>query len=597
MADDEAVYSVELQDNTSGAAESAASALEKLKRQIDGDQKALRAMQAAMRNLQQGTSVNVEQFRKLDAQIKAKKQSVAQAQSAYLALGGGFGRTGKGSQSLAERFNALSKTAQGMPGPLSSIVGQLGHLRGLVAGGLVAAGILAIAAALIALAAAAAAATAALLKYGIAQANARRGELLRLEGLTKMRSWWGIAAGNATEMQQAIDRVNASTTVSRDKLEQWGAQLYRMGLRGENFAQALEAAGIKGSVLGDQGAKSAMQWGAAIAWSGGQVKRLTDDVKARFGGVVHRQMLDLNVQAQKLRENFGALFGDLRIEALLKALHTVTSLFSQSTASGRALRAIFETMLQPLVDVVTSFAPVIKRFFQGIIISTLIVQLAIIRLRAWWKRTFGDSELLTGMEMQRLALLAGVFVVGMLATALGLLVGIFVVMGTVLRTLGGFFFGWLKIVVSVYSAVLNLPWLELGKSLASAIAKGVKSGAAWVVESVKNLGAAAWDAFREKLGIASPSKVFTDLGMEIPAGVERGIEKGSPGAQRAADGMVRAGSKDAAPRSSASQSGGVHIGSVVVHSQATDAKGIADDIEQELRRVLEGVAVQLGVVG
>lgn len=604
MADASAVYSVDLEDNTSGTAERAAGALRKLKGEIDADTRALADMQKAMRNLQGGASVNIEQFRALKAQIDAKKASIAQAQSSYMQLGGTFGGVKRAGKPAIDTFAQLAEQAKGMPGPLAGVVGRLGSLKAALAGGAIALGIAAIAAAMALLVAGAVAATAALLRYGIASANARRSELLRLEGLTKMRNWWGIAAGNAGEMQSAIDRVSASSALGRDKIAEYSAQLYKLHLRGENLTLALEAMAIKGAAQGDEAAKHFAGWAAGAAFAGQSVKRLADDVKARLGGVAAAQMLDLDVQAAKLRESYTALFAGLKVEGLLKAVNAVTALFSQSTASGRALKAMVSTVFQPMINALEYLGPITKRFFQGMIIGALMIGIAVLRVRNWFRKTFGDVEVLKGIDTQTLALKAGLAVVAGLA-------GLFVVLaGTIGLVLAPFALlaGWIAAVGlvarGVYRVFTGIEWSKLGKSIVDGIVGGLKSGAKWVIDAVKNLGGAAWSAFRSKLGIASPSKEFARLGLALPEGVQQGIEDGTPGARRAAETMIPGPRipDAAAPAAAASgaRAGGtgatvnVSIGDLHVHTTAKDAPGIVGDLRAELVRMLEGVAIELG---
>lgn len=607
MAEKDAVstWSIDLEDNTSGTAETAVEALSKLKRQIESDTRALSEMQKALRNLQGGTVVNIAQFRELKAKIDAKKQSIAEAQSAVLGLGGAFTRTGRSARPTTSSLAELGKVASAMPGPIGGVVSRLGALKGMLAGGVIALGIAAIAAAFIALAAAAVAATAALLKYGIAQAGARRGELLRLEGLTKMRNWWGIAAGNAGEMQKAIDRVSDSTTLGRDKLEQYTGELYRMGVRGKNLALALEAAAVKGAILGDAGARSTMHWAAGLALTGKSVQRLRDDIVARFGPTVARMLLDWDVQTERLRRNFGILFRDLQIEELLKGLNSVTSLFSQSTRSGRALKAIVETIFQPLINAVTALQPVIKRFFQGMIIGALLIGIAVLKIRNWFRRTFGDSEILKGIDAQTAALKLGLVVVAglagmfaVLAVAMTLALAPFVLAGAAIL-------GLVVLGKRAWSAFQAIEWGALGRSIIDGIVNGLKAGAKWVIDAVKGLGDSAMAALRSKLGISSPSKAFARLGLEIPRGIETGIGIGKPGTRSAVAGLVDVPRIPAAPdapragdrgRAQAPTTIEVNLGGIQITTSASDAKELARDLEPELERLLEGVAIQLGAL-
>lgn len=631
MADAQATFAINLEDGTSGAAASAANALAKLKGQIDGDTKALAQMQRAMKNLQQGSSVNIQQFKDLKAAIEAKKQSIAQAQSSYLSLGGTFNAGGRGAKGLAERFAELTKTSQMMPGPLGGLLTKLGGIKGVLGGGAIALGIVAIAAGLVLLTAASAAASVALFKYGIAQADARRSELLRIEGLTKMRNWMGLAAGNAQEMQTAIDQVSGSVAIGRDKVAEYSTQLYKAGLRGQNLTDALEGVAIKAAVQGEAAASAFAGWAAGAALAGGSVKKLTDDVKARLGGIAAKQMLSLDVQSKKLHESFSALFSGLKIEGFLKALNMVTSLFSQNTASGRALKIILETMFQPLANVAESLGPVIKRFFQGMVIGALYLAIAVLTVRNWFKKTFGSSDILSGFDAQTAALYAGIAAVGLLGAAFvamgGLIVGALAVAtpfiwGAVTATaalavqglilaapflLGAVAIGALVAAgLALYDLWREIDWSSLGRAIIDGIVGGLESGAQWVIDAVTSLGESAFGAFKGTLGIASPSKEFAKLGVALPQGVEAGIDTGTPALKKSVETMVdvpqvptteAAKTPEGSAVPAAAQRGGpisISFGDIVVNSKAETAKEMAADFKHELERVLETVVVQLG---
>jgi hypothetical protein len=383
VADQTSSWALKLEDQVSGSAETAAQALENLEKQISADTKQLAAMQKAMRNLQGGSSVNIEQFRKLKAGVDAQKQSIAKAQQQYLSLGGSFNTARKSGSGFAERLAALQKQTSSLPGPLGNAVGQLSKLRTVLGGGVIATGILAIAAALAALVVATGAAVRSLYNYGVAQADARRSELLRLDGLTKMRFMYARTAGNAKEMQEAIDRVAASTPTSRAELVKYTDQLYRMGLRGKALEKTLEGVSIKASTQGDAAATAFAGWAAGSNLAGRGVDKLVDKVKSRLGGIAQKQMSSLTVQAEKQKEAFDALFTGLDIEGWLSAWKGVRDLLSQATASGRALKFMLQGILRPLIDGSTQGASIVKRFFQGIIIAALQVTIAILTIRKW----------------------------------------------------------------------------------------------------------------------------------------------------------------------------------------------------------------------
>jgi len=223
--DAQATFAINLEGNTEGAAAAAANALKDLRDRLDADTKALGAMQRAMKNLQAGTVVPIQQAQQLRDAIASKKDAIVAAQAQYIALGGSFNRTSSSGKGLKGQLEAMMQQARGMPGPLGLLVSKFEAFKVAVGGGAIAVGIVGIVAALGLLVAATVAAVAALARYGIAQADARRSELLRLEGLTKLRSWWGFAAGNAGELQTMIDRVSASSALGRDKIAGYTEQL------------------------------------------------------------------------------------------------------------------------------------------------------------------------------------------------------------------------------------------------------------------------------------------------------------------------------------------------------------------------------------
>jgi len=605
VADAVATYRVDLEDGTSGPARDAVDALGKLKKQIDADNGALRELEKAFKQLNSAQVVNIKAAQDLRNKIAAKKQAISDAQAAYSALGGTYGKTaaeGKKTLSLVEKLREATKAA---PGPVGTLVARLGGLRAILVGGAIVAGTVAIVAGLAALVAATAAAGVALFRYGVAQADARRNELLRLEGLTKLRFWYRAAAGSATELQAATDKVAAGVAIGRDQVAQYTDKLYRAGLRGQNLADALEAVAIKASVQGEAAASAFAGWAAGTALAGGSVKKLADDVRARLGGIAARQMLSLDVQSKKLHESLAALFHGLNLEPLLRGLRMVTELLSQATPTGRALKAILTQLFQPVINGAETAGLTVKRFFQGMTIAALTVGIALLKVRNWMREAFGGSDLLKSIDGQKLAVYAGVAAFGALAAALTVAAGAAVVLTTAFAALASPFFILLGLRAATIKAIdylAGVDWKTLGTNIVEGIASGVTRGASAVVQALKNVAARAMAAFKSALGIASPSKEFAKLGLALPQGVEKGVDQGAPAAQAAVVDMVRA--PDApAPAPARGRGPGpsagatpvhVTIAQLIVQSAATDAAGIAQDIRAELIRALETLGVQLG---
>jgi hypothetical protein len=631
-------------DDLIGEAESAAQALERLRGTIDDDVAALAGMQRAMKNIKGGGAQFDEQVKRLQHDIEAKKKSIATSQAGYMrlggdfqkvtkagrgfddriksllqgtkGLGGGLGKTGGASGAFADELTALSKSAGLLPGPLGQIVSRLGSMRSLMTAA--AASKFVLVAAMTALVAVIGIAINKLFEYGKAQREARRNELLRLEGLTKLRFWFQRIPGDAKEMQRSIDQVSASSSLGRDKIAGYSEELYRMGFRGQNLADALDAFQIKAATQGEAAAHYWANWNAGIALTGGSIKKAADRVREQLGGIARKQLESTEAQTLKLHESWNMLFSDLKMDEYLHQWRLVNDLLSQSTASGRALKQIVELILQPLIDASTSGAPILKRFFQGAIIEAQRLTIAVLTVRLWFKRWLGPIE--GDWNPAKNALNAGRAIVILLAGAFAYLAV------TVLAATWPF----LLAAAAIYSIfntarLLNelwdeIDWSGMGTAIWKGIVSGIKKGKDWVVSSVKELAKTVAWSFKMALGIESPSKVFAALGIEIPEGIALGVNQGRGVSEAAVANVVPreipapvvaasatpnipyAAPDIAAPSpveargaaAAASKSVSVTTGDIHVHTDAKDPEGIAVDIKRELERVLESIALQLG---
>ena len=632
MASDDSreTFTLELKDEMSGAASTAASALDTLHDSLDRDTKSLAEMQRAMKRMQAGSSVNVETYRKLSASMAATRERMAQTQTTIVGMGGSLTRVKSQARVAQSGFEQLAQQAQSMPGPLGVLVSRFQSLAKVLTGGGMKLALVAISAALVGLAAASAKAASALYTYGVAQANARRSELLRLQGLSKIRTLFGqyfngLSQTAGSDMQGMLDRVSSSTALGRDQLAKYTEQLYKMGVRGANLEHALEGVAIKASTQGDEQASMFARWAAGAHLAGRSVEALTSKVKDRLGGIAKAQLLDWDVQTRKLQENFSSLFNDVKIAGLLKARASLFSLFDQSTASGKALKALLERLLEPLINKATAALPIVKGFFQDLIIMELRLEIAYLRLRNALRKAFdtGDlSELLGELStpMGIVTALAGALGVALLlslapaiwsvvAATGAWLVQVAVIAAPFLLAVAAVW-GFVKILQLAYEVWKNwddIDFAEAGAAMIEGIVDGLKSGFTAVKDTVTELATGAWSSFKEALGIASPSKVFAELGYQIPQGVAQGVEQGSPDAAAAVDSMV---SVPAAPQSDASTDGArsvqntstrsasVTIGELHVHASSgsgdSEARDIAIEIKREIERVLEGVALQMG---
>lgn len=570
---DRSEYAIVLKDETSGPAKNASKALVDLRAKIERDVAALRQMQSALAKMRGTTLQSSDAAKRLKDQIAAQKQRIGQAQAAYVNLGGVF----------------------------SENAGQVGGLVGMF-GGLIASGggVVGIATAMVqayaALVTSVVAATAALLAYSLAQADARRSELLHLEGLTTIRRYYGLAAGTGAELQGAIDRVADSSALGRGELTRYTEQLYRMGLRGRALESALEGVSTVAATQGDAQAARYAGMYAGLVRTGGGVEHLSERIRSRLGGLATRSALGLSRQLERLRESIGRIFADVRIEGFLNALHEIVNLFSQSTVEGRALHEIVTDLFSPLFDSVGSGTPVVRRFFQGMIIAGLQVAIGILRVRNALIRTFGGGvrgELASTTSMVNLGRFA---MLGLAAAVLAVVVPLgllgLVAYGAMIR---------LQQIADQIAAVVNFAgqWREAGASMVDGLIGGLTSGVSRIRTTVSGLAATATGALRDALGIHSPSRVFAGLGIQVPRGFAEGVDAGSGVVSESVAGMG-ASAVEAAPagrgaRGTGSASfsfGDIHVN--VGNATPEAAREAGEAFVDEVVRMLEGVGVELG---
>lgn len=596
-----AKFGVEVRDGVSGSANAAMHALKRLRSAIDEDKSALARMQAAMRDLQGGSTVNIARFRELKAQIEAQKAKIADATAQYVKLGGTFKKLPKDSSPAKGALQSLLDTAKSAPGPLGRMAGSLGSMTSMLPTLAMAAGVVALGAAILALAAAAASAAAALTRYGLAQAFARREERSRLEGLTLLRTRTRQAAMSAEALQGTLDRVAGNSASSRGDLEGMTAQLYRMGYRGRALETALEGAAMSADVLGERGKNRFMTLAAAARRTGGSIDALAERTKARLGPAAARKMLDWDVQLAKLQESFAQLFSGLRIEGFLTAFRTLTQLFSQNTVTGRALKELLTRIMQPLIDGATAAMPIMRALFQRILISSLRLEGAILTLRNALYDAFGrDNVSFVGLVIFK-GLVEVLFApLRFLEEKIRQIGIVFAVLAAAVR-IADQALGALNAKFETFSNNLNPDaWKTSGRALAEGLANGIRNGARRVLEAVRGLAGDAKRALQEALQIRSPSRVFAQLGLQIPRGVAMGVEAGEREVERSVRDVVHVPSTpsmDAVTAASpAGTAGGplVHIESLVVHAASGEPADIATSVREALMRELEGLMLQIG---
>lgn len=150
----------------------------------------------------------------------------------------------------------------------------------------------------------------------------------------------------------------------------------------------------------------------------------------------------------------------------------------------------------------------------------------------------------------------------------GFFVGLWNKVKNIFKSFMGFVLGWTK------------PFLNIGANIIDGIWNGIKSRATQLFNFVKGIGKGIALAFKNVLGIASPSKVFMDYGVNITQGAQKGIEKGVPSLVGASNKM----GKSVTPNSvGGSRSSG---GGITVNFSPVISGSGGGDVASEIKKLI-----------
>lgn len=492
-------------------------------------------------------------------------------------------------------------------------------------------GIAALIAIVVALTAAMIAGVLAATKYAIGLADVKRSADLAKEALVQLHP-------ELAGVTKIFKEVTNSTGVAEKRLTEISKALIDAKVSAEDLPGALRAAATAEAALGAGGANKFI---ADIKKGKLAVDEFTVNMQQKFGGIVARQMMGLSAQSERLKRNFSDLFSGLEIDKALGGMNTLVRMFDKSTVAGRAAKTLFDSVFQPIVDQAQTAAFFVEAFYLGFLIGLTKIFIAVKPAIKAIREFFGFED--TGLE----DVLAGVTVVGQVAAVA------FVALSAVIAALAITFGVFLAAIALIPVAVLAVWWsikqlidilvkglvdainfvmdlfakidlAEVGKQMLLGLAQGLSAGAGVVVGALTGVIRGAISAAKSVLGIASPSKVFAEIGTNTGEGFEGGIEDTTKQTQQALANMVEPPDEVTAPSASPlmsldkkpaagglahrpgddSQGPGAGASAAVNFSGATfnffgikDAKHSQKEFGEMLTRVLEGDVNQLGGAG
>jgi len=520
---------------------------------------------------------------KYASSLSRLEKDAQQAATAQRKLGKTLSNAEKITKRSVDRLGDAATKLSTFRGALGDVGGPLGELaeRALypvqafvdlsewfgtatAAGVVFAVGAAAVAAALAVVAAAAAAATLAFTALAVKIADTARSARLTAEAFNT--AYPAVAAVSGT-----FGKLTRQTGIAADELRGLTQQLTTAKVRAADMPQALRAVAFAEAALGK--GQGLAYFNEQLKKSKGNVTALAIETERKFGGIVSRQMLGLEAQGGRLKSNVGALFADLKIEPALTGFRTLVGLFDKNTTAGRFLKSVLEGVLQPIIDQAQNAAWAVEAFFLGMAIGAVRVYVALKPVIDRATELLGiDTSSWDLEDVLRGIAKAGEYVVPFLLGVVGgvALLGTALVATATLASLplialaalaaGAVYLGVKlgKLVAdvvggipalgqaigdAVYAAVAAVTGFAskaagLGGDIMRGLASGITGAAGAVVDAITGAVGGAIKAAKRQLGIASPSKVFAEIGGYTAEGFTRGVDDGAGDAQAAMGDMV-----------------------------------------------------------
>lgn len=548
------------------AAERATKALDELgKRQIEATSKAAQAQAAlvaeatALDKLKTSATKATEAEKALAKAIEDKKKSQEKAGQTKDATKDLLG------DAFSKSLGKLGPVGDKVGGVVSSLVSGFGKLGKTMADvgpeGAAVIAMAAVAASVALVTVAVLAATVAMASWAVGLADTNRQSRLLAQGMTQ-------SVKSGTELDASIKSIARTLPISNEELSTLAKNFAYAGYRGKDLTNAIQQSAT---------------WAARL----------------KFGPNFRAEMLSLDEQSKVFHANLLNIFGGLKIDGLLGALQKMIALFDDTTASGRAIKVIFESLFQPIIDGATGAQFTVEAFFLKLEIWSL---KALITIKEHWELV---KAIFIGV-----AATAGGFLVAALASLVPIVfsLGAAVLAATWPFLAIGAAVG--AVAVGIYELIEHWgavkkffadvgSWAgNVATAIVDGLVNGLLNGGSAVLEAMKNLILHPVDTIKDFLGIHSPSKLFMDIGMQTGAGMEIGVDRGTPGVQSSLENMVQPPSASAggagASASTSSKSSADFSGATFIFQGVKDAENAETRFGDLLTRLIEGDTSQLG---
>ena len=476
-----------------------------------------------------------------DAQTKSVG-AAGMLEGAFAKLGGPVGAVGQKLAGLHGAALKLGKTL-GDAGPYAVIAAGMAIL---IASAFVAAAAIGVA-------------TLKVLAWAVGLADAARTQGLLAAGIE-------TTVEGGTLLDAKLGDLAAKVPSTREELTAMAAELAKTGLRGKELGAALEAAAVKAA-------------------------------KAKFGPEWQKQMVALDVTGRRVKAGIAGIFGGLKSDATLEGLARLSNMFDKNTETGNAIKVVFESLFQPLLDGLTELVPKAEAAF--IQFEMLVLQ-ALIAIKP-----FGSQILLAAEALGVVALIVGGVLTAVLLVVVGLITFFAVSFGILVIEAVKFGAAVKEHVVAALDTlrtkfdaavafVKGITLNDVGQALMRGLADGITAGGAAVVSAMTGQVKGAIDSAKNLLQIKSPSKVFEEIGRFTGEGMAGGIEASAGGVQSSLESMVATPDVSAAPGKGSATGGGVTIGEINFYG-VKDGEAAKADVREMFAQFFGELAMQGGV--
>ncbi len=371
--------------------------------------------------------------------------------------------------------------------------------------------------------------------------------------------------------------------------------LAEMGLNVDDVAKRM---GVSTAELTNQlknGTANAMKFGEAMQ----------DALIEKGAGPLARMASSWGNLKKMLSESIGDLFEDIDVGPFMTEVKELFSIFSQAKPSGQALKSGIGSFFQKMFDIGKKVIPMIKHFMLNLVIWGLKAYIAvkpIVKAFNEWRQSEAGIKIISFALDSMLNILKTVgAIIAVVITLAAASAAAFIAVSVAVHTVIGAIQSAIDYALTAFvDFIASAP--QLAMDFISGLVSGITGGASAVKQSVVNMAEGAKNAFKDVLGIHSPSKVGIELGRNFGESTGSGIEQASSAtysasanlAGSAAGGFMGGGTEIPAGNSASGAQVVVYVepGAIVIQGAGGN---VQDLTEQAVSLIFERVALARGL--